>query len=285
MKRNAFTLIELLVVIAIIAILAAILFPVFAQAKLSAKKAVSISNIQQIGLGVKMYEGDNDDMFPIHDYTDQNPNNGTPEMAWGQACQPYIKNWQLFRDPGGMLDPLGIWNNGPYGWWYNWQRWPEYGMNTEYLNPESCANWGSNPAYTDGYGDPISTTSVDQVASTVFSTTVKVVGSSAGAYESMDSGSPGAVTDPNPNICTWSNAGWGIGSYGDSAGLYPGNPTYTGTFSTHYMNGGNVNFVDGHTKFMMPGNLAAGTNWQVGIANTAVQIIDKSQYLWSTTKS
>jgi len=62
MKR-AFTLIELLVVIAIIAILAAILFPVFAQAKLAAKKTQSLSNVKQLGLALQMYLGDSDDRY------------------------------------------------------------------------------------------------------------------------------------------------------------------------------------------------------------------------------
>src|SRR5579862_1428612 len=66
MKR-AFTLIELLVVIAIIAILAAILFPVFAQAKMQAKKAASISNQKQMGLSLLMYSNDADDLYPRND--------------------------------------------------------------------------------------------------------------------------------------------------------------------------------------------------------------------------
>ncbi|KXK13467.1 MAG: Competence protein ComGC [Armatimonadetes bacterium OLB18] len=64
MKRHAFTLIELLVVIAIIAILAAILFPVFAQAKVSAKRTTNVSNLRQIGMGVVMYVTDNDGATP-----------------------------------------------------------------------------------------------------------------------------------------------------------------------------------------------------------------------------
>ena len=59
--RKAFTLIELLVVIAIIAILAAILFPVFAQAKAAAKKTADLSNHKQIIAGIMLYAGDNDD--------------------------------------------------------------------------------------------------------------------------------------------------------------------------------------------------------------------------------
>ena len=63
-KSRAFTLIELLVVIAIIAILAAILFPVFAQAKEAAKKTQCLSNLKQIGLGATMYATDSDDLLP-----------------------------------------------------------------------------------------------------------------------------------------------------------------------------------------------------------------------------
>src|SRR5450432_54076 len=66
-RSHAFTLIELLVVIAIIAILAAILFPVFAQAKFAAKKTTSLSGLKQMALGLQMYSGDADDMA-VFDY-------------------------------------------------------------------------------------------------------------------------------------------------------------------------------------------------------------------------
>lgn len=95
MKTSAFTLIELLVVIAIIAILAAILFPVFAQAKLAAKKTQSLSNLKQINTGVTMYAGDNDDVFP----RTMDTSTGIPEtISWWaihsyqEALNPYIKN-------------------------------------------------------------------------------------------------------------------------------------------------------------------------------------------------
>ncbi|RYD60880.1 MAG: prepilin-type N-terminal cleavage/methylation domain-containing protein, partial [Verrucomicrobiaceae bacterium] len=94
MKR-AFTLIELLVVIAIIAILAAILFPVFAQAKAAAKKTASLSNIKQTSLAALMYSGDSDDMFPFGSGNDWYYPNG----SWIWSTQPYIKNYPMLVDP------------------------------------------------------------------------------------------------------------------------------------------------------------------------------------------
>jgi len=91
--RAGFTLIELLVVIAIIAILAAILFPVFAQAKMAAKKTVMVSNMKQNLLGVAMYSNDSDDMLPmkaIIGYDVANPAN-----TWDKLIQPYLKNYAI----------------------------------------------------------------------------------------------------------------------------------------------------------------------------------------------
>jgi len=106
--RKAFTLIELLVVIAIIAILAAILFPVFAQAKLAAKKTVDLSNLKQLGLTTVMYAGDNDDVNPL---IRMNPNPacirpfGTCHQALGivSALDPYIKSHDMWKSPQDTL--------------------------------------------------------------------------------------------------------------------------------------------------------------------------------------
>jgi len=86
-QTKAFTLIELLVVIAIIAILAAILFPVFAQAKAAAKKTAAMSNAKQIGISMKMYNGDYDDAN-VYAWWD-----------WNVPLAPYTKNWDIFIDP------------------------------------------------------------------------------------------------------------------------------------------------------------------------------------------
>ena len=96
---GAFTLIELLVVIAIIAILAAILFPVFARAKESAKKAVCISNLKQMGLALHMYAQDYDEVFPIGPDLTQWGGDGNPKLAFVLALWPYVKNRDEYYCP------------------------------------------------------------------------------------------------------------------------------------------------------------------------------------------
>jgi prepilin-type N-terminal cleavage/methylation domain-containing protein/prepilin-type processing-associated H-X9-DG protein len=92
-NRKAFTLIELLVVIAIIAILAAILFPVFAQAKLAAKRTSDLSNNKQIGLGILMYMNDFDDDTPLGYVVPNGSAWWTAAMtSWKDETLPYIKN-------------------------------------------------------------------------------------------------------------------------------------------------------------------------------------------------
>jgi len=101
-RRSAFTLIELLVVIAIIAILAAILFPVFAQAREKAREASCLSNYKQHALGIIMYIQDYDETFPIYEtlgtYT-------VPDQFWSSIIQPYIKNRQIYACPS---DPASL---------------------------------------------------------------------------------------------------------------------------------------------------------------------------------
>lgn len=99
MKRyRAFTLIELLVVIAIIAILAAILFPVFANAKVSAKKTTSMSNLKQLGLGITLYSNDQDDNMPLSFYRVGVDKSGNPSCySWRFAILPYVKTIGLYK--------------------------------------------------------------------------------------------------------------------------------------------------------------------------------------------
>jgi prepilin-type N-terminal cleavage/methylation domain-containing protein len=112
-RRLGFTLIELLVVIAIIAILAAILFPVFAQAKTAAKKMVAINNLKQITLASIMYQGDNDDAFAPKLRIGFAASGGDPTnaMSTDKIIDPYVKSWEVWASP---LDNRTRYNT-PYG--------------------------------------------------------------------------------------------------------------------------------------------------------------------------
>ncbi len=131
MMRRAFTLIELLVVIAIIAILAAILFPVFAQAKTAAKKSVAISNQKQIGTAVLLYLGDYDDQYPRRRGCELNSsintalNDGTLRcggtagfghsmtwQTWQKYLRPYTKSVEIFFHPSRQRDATEWSRNG-----------------------------------------------------------------------------------------------------------------------------------------------------------------------------
>ncbi len=104
-KNKAFTLIELLVVIAIIAILAAILFPVFAQAKTAAKKTAHVSNLKQTATSIILYMGDSDDVMPQCPCRTDAPFNMTcsdisMRTTWRYHVQPYMKQKDIFVPPG-----------------------------------------------------------------------------------------------------------------------------------------------------------------------------------------
>jgi len=101
-RQKGFTLIELLVVIAIIAILAAILFPVFAQAREKARAITCTSNMKQIGTALMMYVQDYDEKYPFVRMGIGRPcwaPQTTPYYSWRMVVQPYIKSWKVFEDP------------------------------------------------------------------------------------------------------------------------------------------------------------------------------------------
>ena len=117
-QKAAFTLIELLVVIAIIAILAAILFPVFAQAREKARAISCLSNLKQIGLSTMMYAQDYDETYPfLYSNCDASadPTKNDPNYGWGGKVMPYVKSKPLFKCPDDTRAKAEI-SYGTNGW-------------------------------------------------------------------------------------------------------------------------------------------------------------------------
>src|SRR6266568_7571892 len=133
--RSGFTLIELLVVIAIIAILAAVLFPVFAQAREKARSSACLSNMKQSCYGLMMYVQDHDGYFPYWSMEQGgyfgwfSRQKGRLFFTWEDQIQPYVKNWNVFVCPSrnstgwAGLHTYGITSGAycPDYWaWNNW---------------------------------------------------------------------------------------------------------------------------------------------------------------------
>jgi prepilin-type N-terminal cleavage/methylation domain-containing protein/prepilin-type processing-associated H-X9-DG protein len=134
-RKPGFTLIELLVVIAVIAILAAILFPVFAQAREKARSTACLSNMKQACYGMMMYVQDYDGVYPYFSWEQGghfgwfSTKPGRMFTTWEDQIQPYVKNWSVFvcpsRTGGGWegLHTYGLTSGAFVSDYWQWNNW------------------------------------------------------------------------------------------------------------------------------------------------------------------
>jgi len=214
MKRKAFTLIELLVVIAIISILAAILFPVFARARESARRTSCLSNLKQAGLATMMYVQDYDEFYPGR----YSRNNTTPPGGhdwsgtrnywyWQQLLYPYTKNIQVFICPSSN--------------------------NQNMAGDLRAENYAANfYLFVEWNAPRISMAAVQSASST---------------YMLMDSGQF-AITAPAAHTY---NGGLYLPGMGTAGGTCTGAGTHMNDcMNGRHFNGVNMAFADGHAKWL-----------------------------------
>ena len=269
MRRSAFTLIELLVVIAIIAILAAILFPVFARARENARKASCQSNLKQIGLAFRQY---------AQDYDGWTPGSGLASRSWPTMIMPYVKGEQLFACPSGTEGKMkrvpipaasaysycDLTTDGDGSETADAMKAPlSYGFNNIQAGPlvkdgSSYYGW-----MTPGFKEPIGSTGPNGPKSGFitgenqsFGVNEAAIEDSSGTIQVFDSwGGPvaGTTCDVGGNIRA-------IGSEGRTD-RYNGSTTTTGAgpskVAMRHMEGFNALYGDGHVKFRKWGSTAA----------------------------
>jgi len=217
-RRVAFTLIELLVVIAIIAILAAILFPVFARARENARRSSCQSNLKQIGLGIAQYTQDYDETYPIKGY---GCGPGPSCTIWYDEVQPYVKSTQVFKCPSNPMNVSG------YGSHFQ----STYGANVETPDGSGSDNNSASSAPFSGYGTPgVKISTLNSSSQTICV---------AEMFYPDAVGSTGWSVEVNCNTNSNGNAKY------DGQGNDP--ILFNGHLST-----GNFLFCDGHVKSLKP---------------------------------
>lgn len=264
---RAFTLIELLVVIAIIAILAAILFPVFARARENARRSSCQSNLKQIGLGIMQYTQDYDDRYPIASQGPYTYSDGATNLVaqWPVAIAPYIKSLQVFQCPSDTK--AGV--SAPYG-----------GIMLSYAANAYCTfpapNYtltltgpmGIGDKYYQTFGDGKNAASTLTSRLTRVSDTILLAEKSSQdvvAYTSGANADLGNVSGFGANgmITATGSFGWGltgnnIPDASRSGALTKWEDGPNGAVSLRHLETSNFLFCDGHVKALKP--LATNTS-------------------------
>lgn len=232
--RHGFTLIELLVVIAIIAILAAILFPVFAQAREKARQIACLSHAKQIGTATMMYTQDYDEMYP--------------SSHWGiyfVSIQPYTKNEQLWACPSHS----GVYSVRPCFWWGQ-----VGGACTSVVVKRVLTGWVNNADLFGGWDNslPKSIVKADEPAATIMMAESHVYGAREGAMTAAPTTivqtSQMSVSPCRTRAHVWYNAKWNV----SPRGVWPtGTDTGDGTnrLGAKHNLGMNMVYADGHAKW------------------------------------
>lgn len=287
--KKGFTLIELLVVIAIIAILAAILFPVFAQAKVAAKGTASLSNLKQIAIANLLYNADHNDYFsPASGNAVGGPLGigGVPFTTWVWNVYPYIKTAEIMTDP--MAPPL---SQGPSAAWTPpivAMMEATYGYNYYAMSPPQLTNGQFVRSATSQ--TMLRTVSETPMVVTRFHRTESSIPfASLWWWGSINGPTTMATIDPpfcQTYWCMVPDAGtgpaWGVGNWYETD-ILNGNLTAgarTGGNSLRRTDRMIIAFGDGHAASAAPGRMARGTNWSPTTNYTAVTITNPEQYIW-----
>jgi prepilin-type N-terminal cleavage/methylation domain-containing protein/prepilin-type processing-associated H-X9-DG protein len=238
--RKGFTLIELLVVIAIIAILAAILFPVFAQAREKARAISCVSNEKQIVLSWSMYTQDYDETVLPYSV---GGGSFTSAFPWTYVLQPYIKNYQVYKCPDSTY---------AIGYTYNANMARSDGYNN--TSPRSLAGIqipASSPIFIDGNGvsGPQTATTNPPAGAPGW---IYPYNQALGFFINGTATASGRIINNLNNgsdpAFTW--AGWTSANASGVTGNGTGNPNPGGIAATRHSSGANYSFADGHAKFM-----------------------------------
>ena len=251
---QGFTLIELLVVIAIIAILAAILFPVFAQAREKARQISCISNEKQMGLAMMQYVQDYDESFPQGQYRDANNN----PLDWQNAIYPYIKNGAGTVGVGGTTT-----YNGLGGIWscpsFPSLQIDEYGVNEDICHPATLNMGATTLAQIDSASDKMLIAEKGQG----FSGGQPFVATDEYVWTDYVVNSTSPFTLRPPDFSDPNYAKDLAYDYDDPIDPTKGDayPSPVSMPRYRHANHCNVLFVDGHAKSIAKGQMSGGVAW------------------------